>query len=192
MAFYTIVEYVLLGETGVALAVLVFNLANYYFGWTRWGAPGSVLFVTVGVITHIWRCGSGEAELRRLSPTTIVLEGLKEMRGRAAARERSEDENLRRPRGSPDVAPASRADDTVEVRVEVDESPSRAPAAISTELRATEDRSAQLRLELAQHLDVRRGRRTDSRGGCPVPGQDGVVPGDRVVGSEGVSGGSRP
>ncbi|KAE8966823.1 hypothetical protein PR001_g28280 [Phytophthora rubi] len=191
MALYTVVEYVLLGETGVALAVFVVNLANHYFEWTRWSAPGSVLFVTVGVITHIWRCGSGDTELERLSPTTIVLEGLKEVRERAATRERTETEDLQRLQGPQGEALPSSTGRAEFVRVEVVESPSRAPAAISAELRATEERSALLRLELAQHPDVRRVRRTCSRGGCPVPGQDGVVPGDRVLGSEGVPGGSR-
>ncbi|KAE9023206.1 hypothetical protein PR002_g11764 [Phytophthora rubi] len=59
MAVYELVEFVLLGEAGVVLALLMMNLINYYFEWTTLGAAASVVFVTIGVVTHIWRDGRG-------------------------------------------------------------------------------------------------------------------------------------
>ncbi|GMF49208.1 unnamed protein product [Phytophthora fragariaefolia] len=183
MAVYEFVEFVLLGEVGVALALLMMNLLNGYFEWTTLGVAASVIFVTLGVVTHLWRCGSGKADRERLSPSTIIVDGLEEERERAADRSRTETKGLERLRGAAPEVPPQYYDARVDDPVIIDEGPSRAPAAISAELRAAEERPALLRLELAQHPDVRRGRQTRSRGGCPVPGRERGVPEDRVLGS---------
>ncbi|KAE9335011.1 hypothetical protein PF008_g13695 [Phytophthora fragariae] len=36
LAAYNLLELILLGKVGVALALLMFNCANYYLEWTRW------------------------------------------------------------------------------------------------------------------------------------------------------------
>ncbi|KAE9284265.1 hypothetical protein PR003_g26895, partial [Phytophthora rubi] len=164
MAVYEFVEFVLLGEAGVALALLMMNLINYYFEWTTLGVAASVVYVTIGVVTHIWRGGKGKTDRERLSPTTIIVEGLKEVRERAADRSRTETEDLERLRGADTEVPPRYYDAHSDAPVIIDDGPTRAPAAISAELRAAEERSALLRLELAQHPDVRRGRQTRSRG----------------------------
>ncbi|KAE9189448.1 hypothetical protein PF002_g25038 [Phytophthora fragariae] len=163
MAVYEFVEFVLLGEAGVALALLMMNLINY-FEWTTLGVAASVVYVTIGVVTHIWRGGKGKTDRERLSPTTIIVEGLKEVRERAADRSRTETEDLERLRGADTEVPPRYYDAHSDAPVIIDDGPTKAPAAISAELRAAEERSALLRLELAQHPDVRRGRQTRSRG----------------------------
>ncbi|KAE9200822.1 hypothetical protein PF005_g15198 [Phytophthora fragariae] len=183
MAVFEFVEFVLLGEAGVALALLMINLVNYYFVWTTLGVAASVVFVTVGVVTHIWRGGKGRSDRERLSPTTIIVDGLREVRERAADRSRTETEELERLRGADTEVPPQYYDARSDDPVILDEGPSRTPAAISAELRAAEERSDLLRHELVQHPDVRRGRQTSSRGGYPEPGRDRGVPKDRVLGS---------
>ncbi|KAE9241230.1 hypothetical protein PF004_g7146 [Phytophthora fragariae] len=183
MAVFEFVEFVLLGEAGVALALLMINLVNYYFVWTTLGVAASVVFVTVGVVTHIWRGGKGRSDRERLSPTTMIVDGLREVRERAADRSRTETEELERLRGADTEVPPQYYDARSDDPVILDEGPSRTPAAISAELRAAEERSDLLRHELVQHPDVRRGRQTSSRGGYPEPGRDRGVPKDRVLGS---------
>jgi hypothetical protein len=109
-----------------------------------------------------------------------VLSGLRGLKERAAARELAETASLQLLRGAttPEIVDVfedaeSGADETEAVGTP-------APAAISAELRAAEERSALLRLKLAQHSVVRGGRCTSSRGGCHLPGHAGVVPGNRV------------
>ncbi|KAE9043706.1 hypothetical protein PR001_g3154 [Phytophthora rubi] len=183
MAVYEFVEFVLLGEAGVALAHLVMNLINCYFEWTTLGAAAAVVFVTIGVVAHIWPGGKGKTDREHLSPTTIIVEGMKEVRERAADRSRTETEDLERLRGADTEVPPRYYDAHSDAPVIIDDGPARAPAAISAELRAAEERSALLRHELAQHPDVRQGRQTRSRGGCPVPCHDRGVSDDRVLGS---------
>ncbi|KAE9256671.1 hypothetical protein PF002_g1719 [Phytophthora fragariae] len=103
MAVYEFVGFVLLGEAGVALALLTMNLLNCYFEWTTLGVGASVVFVTLGVVTHIWRGGKGQSDREWLSPTTIIVEGLSEVRERAADRSRTETEDLERLRGADDA-----------------------------------------------------------------------------------------
>jgi hypothetical protein len=112
----------------------------------------------------------------------VVLNGLRGLEERAAARELAETASLQLLRGTttPEIDDVfedaeSDMDETEAVRT-----PARAPADISAELRAAEERSALLRLGLARHPVVRRGRRTSSRGGCHVPGHVGVVSGNPV------------
>ncbi|KAE9316120.1 hypothetical protein PF008_g19087 [Phytophthora fragariae] len=107
MAVYEFVEFVLLGEAGVALALLMMNLVNYYFEWTTLGVAASVVFVTIGVVTHIWRGGKVRSDRERLSPTTIIVEGLREVRDRAADRSRTETEELEQLRGADTEVPPS-------------------------------------------------------------------------------------
>ncbi|GMF21588.1 unnamed protein product [Phytophthora fragariaefolia] len=161
MAVYEFVEFVLLGEASVTLAQLMMNLLNCYFEWTTLGVAASVIFVTLGVVTHLWRCSSGKADRERLSPTAIIVDGLKEVRERAVDRSRTETKGLERLRGAAPEVPPQYYDARVNDPVIIDEGPSsfiyiqvkivktRAPAAITAELRAAEERSALLRLELA-------------------------------------------
>ncbi|KAE9008782.1 hypothetical protein PR001_g15065 [Phytophthora rubi] len=142
MAVYDFVEFVLLGEAGMALALLMMKLVNYYLEWTTLGVAASVVFITVGVVAHIWQGGSGQSVRERLSPTTFIVEGLKEVRERAADRSRTETEDLERLRGADAEVPPQYYDAPSDVPVIIDEGPSRAPAAISAEMRAAEERSA--------------------------------------------------
>ncbi|GMF37214.1 unnamed protein product [Phytophthora fragariaefolia] len=148
--------------------------------WTVWGLPASVMVVTTGIVTHIWRFGKEDSKLDPFAPGTIVLDALDGVRGRALDRHSAEDAYLQRLRGDEIDHNAS---DGVEHQVVVEpDGPKRSPVAISAKLRATEERSATLRRELAQHR-VHRGRRTLSRGECPVPAYTGCTPGGAVPSS---------
>ncbi|EGZ21871.1 hypothetical protein PHYSODRAFT_345757 [Phytophthora sojae] len=94
------------------------------------------------------------------SPTGMIILGLKDLRARAAERDRSEKESLQQLRGSDTAEDQTTDADAVDgVEVTIDEEvPPCAPAAISAEFRAAEERSTLLRLELARHPEVRRGR----------------------------------
>ncbi|GMF60752.1 unnamed protein product [Phytophthora fragariaefolia] len=164
------------------------NLVNCYFEWTMLGVAASVGFVTVGVVTHILRSDKNQSDCKRFSPAAIIIEGLKEVRERVTDRSGAETEGLERLRGAGYEVPPRRYDVHSDAPVINDKGPSRAPAAISAELRAAEERSILLRHQLSQHPDVHRGRRTLSRGGCPVPGHDRVVTEDRVLARAACSG----
>ncbi|EGZ19111.1 hypothetical protein PHYSODRAFT_327425 [Phytophthora sojae] len=179
MAAFDLLEFALLGTVGVAVALVTLNVANYVLEWTSYGPPVTVLIVTAGVVTHIWRGCDNQKDADEFSPTGMIILGLKNLRARAAERERSEKESLQQPRGSDaaeDQTTYADARDGVEVTID-EEAPPRAPAAISVEFRAAQERSTLLRLELARLPEVRRGRRTCSRGGCPVPGYTDPMPG---------------
>ncbi|GMF53298.1 unnamed protein product [Phytophthora fragariaefolia] len=75
MVVYEFVEFVLLGKAGVALALLMMNLVNCYFEWAALGVAASEVFVTIGIVTHIWRSGKGESDWKRFSPTATIVEG---------------------------------------------------------------------------------------------------------------------
>ncbi|KAE8995141.1 hypothetical protein PR002_g19715 [Phytophthora rubi] len=70
LAAYNLLELLLLGKVGVALAPLLFNCANYYLEWTRWGLPASVIVVAVGLTSCIWRMGEADGPLKELTPPT--------------------------------------------------------------------------------------------------------------------------
>ncbi|KAJ8527389.1 hypothetical protein ON010_g14875 [Phytophthora cinnamomi] len=156
---YDLLEMALLAETGVAIALVLLNIANFVFGWTSLGPPATVLTITVGVVTHVWRCYEVENGLDEYSPAAMIVQGLKDLRTRAAERERSETETLQRLQGEDTIrtpAPFQDATDSVDVVIDDADTSLCAPAAISVDLRAAAERSALLRLELACHPEVRR------------------------------------
>ncbi|KAE8975222.1 hypothetical protein PF011_g24564 [Phytophthora fragariae] len=176
LAAYNLLELLLLGKVGVALALLSFNCANYYLEWARWGLPASVIMVAVGLTSCIWRMGEADGPLKELTPSALLLQALEGMRTRAEQQQTTELESLRR-------LQADVLDDLLPFHDALEELPATAvpadrernPVAISVELRAAEERSAALRQELVQH-SVRRGRRTVSRGECPAPQFAGPIP----------------
>ncbi|GMF31412.1 unnamed protein product [Phytophthora fragariaefolia] len=127
MAVYEFVDFVLLCEAGVALALLMMYLLNCYFEWTTLGVAASVIFVTLSVVTHLWRCSRGKAARERLSPTAIIVDGLKEVRERAADRSRTETKGLERLRGAAPEVPPQYYDAHVDNPVIINEGPSRPP-----------------------------------------------------------------
>ncbi|KAE9357924.1 hypothetical protein PF008_g2929 [Phytophthora fragariae] len=164
LAAYNLLELLLLGKVGVALALLSFNCANYYLEWTRWGLPASVVVIAAGLTSCIWRVGEADGPLKELTPSALLLQALEGMRTRAEQRQTTELESLRR-------LQADVLDDLLPFHDALEELPATAvpadrernPVAISAELRAAKARRATLRQELVQH-SVRRGRRTVSRG----------------------------
>ncbi|KAE9074853.1 hypothetical protein PF010_g24520 [Phytophthora fragariae] len=176
LAAYNLLELLLLGKVGVALALLSFNCANYYLEWTRWGLPASVIVVAVGLTSCIWRMGEADGPLMELTPSALLLQAWEGMRTRAEQRQTTELESLRR-------LQADVLDDLLPFHDALEELPATAvpndrernPVAISAEQRAAEERNAALRQELVQH-SVRRGRRTVSRGECPAPQFSGPIP----------------
>ncbi|KAE9262554.1 hypothetical protein PR003_g33499, partial [Phytophthora rubi] len=96
LAAYNLLELLLLGKVGVALALLSFNCANYYLEWTRWGLPASVIVVAVGLTSCIWRMGEADGPLKELTPSALLLQALEGMRTRAEQRQTTELESLRR------------------------------------------------------------------------------------------------
>ncbi|KAE8956610.1 hypothetical protein PR002_g31424 [Phytophthora rubi] len=175
LAAYNLLELLLLGKVGVALALLSFNCANYYLEWTRWGLPASVIVVAVGLTSCIWRMGEADGPLKEQTPSALLLQALEGMRTRAEQRQTTELESLRR-------LQADVLDDLLPFHDALEELPATAvpadrernPVAISAELRAAKARRAALRQELVQH-SVRRGRRTVSRGECPAPQFTGPI-----------------
>jgi hypothetical protein len=185
LAAYDVLEFLLQGEIGIAVTLLALNVANLYFEWTRYGVPGTVIAVTIALMTHIWRGCSGRTELGEMTPAAIVVKGLREVRARTVEREQVDAADLDRLReeGPQDGEDFVENDQESSVPVADTVAGGRSPTAITAELRAMEERSRSLRLELAQHPDVRRGRQTDGRGECPVTRLTGCVPGGRVLDS---------
>jgi hypothetical protein len=178
-------EFLLQGGVGVVVALLALNVANLYFEWTRYGVLGTVIAVTIGLMAHIWCECSGRTELGEMTSAAIVMKGLCEVRARTVEREQVEAADLSRLREEAPQDGENFVEAVPESSVPVVDMAAgvRAPTAITAELRAMEERSRSLRLELAQHPDVRRGRQTDGRGECPVTRLTGCVPGGRVLGS---------
>ncbi|KAE8909853.1 hypothetical protein PF005_g5842 [Phytophthora fragariae] len=73
LAAYNLLELILLGKVGVALALIAFNCANYYLEWTRWGLPASVIVVATGLTSCIWRMGEDDGPLKELTPSALLL-----------------------------------------------------------------------------------------------------------------------
>ncbi|KAG6612669.1 uncharacterized protein IUM83_03310 [Phytophthora cinnamomi] len=122
MAAFDLLESALLGAVGVTIALITLNAANYVLDWTPYGPPATVRIVTAGVVTHIWRSFDDQKDTDEFSPTGIIIRGLKDMRARAAERERSETESLQRLRSGGAVDDRATYGDAVDgVEVTIDE-----------------------------------------------------------------------
>ncbi|GMG15144.1 unnamed protein product [Phytophthora fragariaefolia] len=144
---YGLLGFFLLGKAGIAFAMVTLNGANHYWKWTIWGPPVSVAIVSIGVVKHIWRDRHKNGPLETYAPAVMVLDALKGVRARAAERQSSETDCLRRLHvsGVNDNEEYSDTHGDSDPHVEVEPTaPNRSPVAISAELRATEECSAEL------------------------------------------------
>ncbi|KAJ8524312.1 hypothetical protein ON010_g16805 [Phytophthora cinnamomi] len=193
MGLYDLLEFSFCGIPGVVTLLASLNLLNYMFRWTSWGLEVTISVGFAGLLSHGWRLVDGDGRLKELVPGFLLGKAWESVQQRADARDQSEtaslmklqdpgvDEQADFPSTGVDAGllaslHASHGGDVLpNCAVPVDFT--RADVELANTLTELAARATALTEMAAQaQLRVRRGRRTSSRGECPVPGNLGDIP----------------
>ncbi|POM74057.1 Hypothetical protein PHPALM_9036, partial [Phytophthora palmivora] len=189
MLLFDVLEFVLCGAKGVVVALVVLNASSYYWGWTIQGLLIMQIMGVIGLATHGWHHGDRDGRLRKIAPRGIIEDAFDSAQRNASERYRAEQDSILRVK-KPVVRTRVRlpVEDEVGASLSSDEEPDK-DSRISVPARAQcslvpgdftdSDTYMVERLRgLADEVQhgVLRGRRTSSRGECPVPENKRVIP----------------